>query len=176
MDNIAQQIKIMNAKHFRNIKRILYNKFYIFSDFKEASVKQDMEEGFDSIITLTSPEIKIPIRIRKNEYLKYSDITIRSVSNYNMKTEIHKIREGLGDFYFYAWETENGKSFSQYCILDLEKFRTSGLIDKPTIRDKPNKYGDNTKFNIYSIGPLSVNGIIKVYENFEKVKQPMTLF
>ena len=83
---IQAEIKTLNDKYFNTIRRILNSKSYVFTKFVEATPKQDMEEGFDSIFSF--PDVKIPIRIRDYKYLNYRDITIRSRSYYGMRTEI----------------------------------------------------------------------------------------
>lgn len=131
-----------------------------------ATLKEDTEQGFDAVLSF--PDVKIPIRIRKHEYLKYMDLTIRSKSKYNNKTEIDKLKEGFGDYYFYAWtdETKTSKGNNNiltYMILDLSVFRNT-VLENPSIKDKPNF--DGTCFNTYTMKQLQDNGIVKVFEDF----------
>lgn len=162
---IEDTIKLLNDKYLNQVRRILVSKAYIFTKFREATPKEDMELGFDAVLSF--PDVKIPIRIRKNIYLKYMDLTIRSKCRSGGKTEIHKIMEGFGDFYFYAWSDETNLNTSNnrivtYMILDLNVFRNT-IIDKPSTKDIPN--GDGTYFNCYSRQQLLDNKVIKIFEN-----------
>lgn len=162
---IEETIKQLNNKYLLQVRKILVSKAYIFTKFRESTLKEDREQGFDAVLSF--PDVKIPIRIRQNKYLQYMDLTIRSKSKYNLKTEIHKIKEGFGDFYFYAWsdetpmKKENNKIVS-YMILDLNVFRNT-IIDRPTQTDKPN--GDGTCFNCYNRLLLLDNKVIRIFEH-----------
>jgi len=158
---ISTSIHELNSRHFQTIRKILTRNCHIFTAFKEATPQQDMEEGFDSVFSF--PDVKIPIRIRSNQYLKYRDITIRSRSYHNKKTEIDKIREGKGDYYFYAWENKNN-SIACYCIFDIAKFISSGLIDNPTSKKRNN---DGTEFYTYSIEDMIKNDTMVIYEQIK---------
>jgi hypothetical protein len=161
MNQIEQIITDLNVKYLKQVKSILLKNSYIFTNFREATPKEDMENGFDAVISF--PDVKIPIRIRQNKYLQYMDLTIRSESRYGAKTEIHKIKEGFGDYYFYAWANQNNNSIISYMILDLNVFRQT-IIDQPIIYNMANP--DGTKFHIYSRELLIKNRIIKIIENF----------
>lgn len=162
--NIEQKIKDLNSKYLPQVRRILINKAYIFTRFREATLKEDQEYGFDAVLSF--PDVKIPIRIRKNEYLKFMDLTIRSKYGNGSKTEIHKIMEGFGDFYFYGWSDETNlkkqnNKIVTYMILDLNIFRNT-ILDRPTFKDKAN--GDGTYFNCYNRDLLFNNNVVKVFE------------
>lgn len=164
-NNIEEFIKELNNKYLLQVRKILVSKAYIFTRFRESTLKEDREQGFDAVLSF--PDVKIPIRIRKNEYLRFMDLTIRSKSKYDLKTEIHKLKEGFGDFYFYGWsdETRDKKENNKivtYMILDLNVFRNT-IIDKPTHTDRPNN--DGTCFNCYSRALLFDNRCIKIFEN-----------
>lgn len=159
-DVIQEQIKFLNNLYFPVIRKILNKNSYLFTKFIEATPKQDMEEGFDSIFMF--PDVKIPIRIRKNCFLKYRDVTIRSKSGYGNPTEIDKIRAGCGDYYFYGWENEKRTNIFCYTIFDLKKFVNTGVIDFPTDSDIPN--GDGTFFNSYSLESLIKEDVVILYE------------
>jgi len=162
--NIETVIQEINSKYLLQVKRILISKAYIFTKFREATIKEDQELGFDAVLSF--PDTKIPIRIRKEEYIKYSDFTVRSKSRSGGRTEIDKIRDGFGDFYFYAWsdesifKKENNKIIS-YMILDLNIFRST-IVDKPTKNNMAN--GDGTSFHIYSKQILFDNKVVKIFE------------
>jgi|AntDeeMinimDraft_5_1070356.scaffolds.fasta_scaffold07997_3 hypothetical protein len=160
MNDIEEQIDKQD-KFYPQIAKILNKNIHLFSSFTRATPKQDMEEGFDSIFTL--PDIKIPIRMRGKYYFDtFRDITIRSKLDTGSRTEIDKIRDGCGDYYFYAWKTEKGNSFVAYVIFDINKFVKSGRIDKPSSEDVPN--GDGTYLNGYDLGDLIEDDVLLIYE------------
>jgi hypothetical protein len=160
MNDIDKQIEWYGKRFNSKIARVLNKNTHLFSSFTKSTPKQDMQEGFDAIFTL--PDIKIPIRIRKKKYLSFRDITIRSKLDTGSRTEIDKIRDGCGDYYFYAWETKNRNSFVAYVIFDINKFVKSGRIDKPSSEDVDNK--DGTYFNGYDLGDLIEDDVLLIYE------------
>ena len=168
MDNgrqieIEQSIKLLNDKYFRQIQRILNKNSYLFTSFTESTPKEDKEEGFDSVFTVN--QIKIPIRIRQYYYYKrFRDITIRSKSYHDKETEIHKLKKGFGDYYFYAWENEAGCNIIAYTIFDIKKFVKSGLIDNECSENRNN---DGTMFKSYSLEKLIKNDVLIFYEKLK---------
>lgn len=163
MSVITNSIKELNDKYFNSIKRILIKNAHIFSEFIEATPKQDMEDGFDSIFRFN--DIKIPIRIRKYVFAeKYRDVTIRSKARYGSRTEIDKIRDGYGDYYFYAWENKDSTSIYCYLIFDIKKFISANIVNNPSASDIPN--GDGTYFNSYNISEMIKKDVIIIYEKF----------
>lgn len=153
-------IKELNTKYLTQVKRILINKSYIFTKFREATPTEDMNYGFDAVLSF--PDVKIPVRIRKFQYLKFMDLTIRSKSRYGLKTEIDKLKEGFGDFYFYAWSNEENTKIMTYMVLNLEAFRNT-VINSPTWANKSNN--DGTFFHTYSMKALLENRIVVILEN-----------
>lgn len=163
MNKVERQIKDINDRHFRSIQKILNKNSYLFTDFVEATPQQDQEEGFDAIFSF--PDVKIPIRIRKNYAMQWRDITIRSKSQFGHQTEIDKILDGKGDYYFYGWEAKDNRKLACYTIFDISKFIDTGIAISPDIKDKPNKgKNDNTCFNIYNMKRLIKQDVILIYE------------
>jgi TPP-dependent trihydroxycyclohexane-1,2-dione (THcHDO) dehydratase len=158
MNEIEQQIKVLNTKFFPLIQRILNRYSYVFTRFSEATKLQDQTEGFDAIFSF--PDVKIPVRIRKFKYQKYMDFTVRSQTVMRAKTEIHKLQEGFGDYYFYAWADETDTKIEKYIIIDLNVFRKSIIKTPDEIRDN----SDDTQFYTYSFDRLMKENAIIVYE------------
>jgi hypothetical protein len=122
------------------VEKILNKHSELLINFKEATFEQDTKEGFDGVLTLNGK--KIALRQRGYEYFKkFFDFTIRAKPKFGERTEIHKIKEGMGDLYLYMWETEDGNSIHHYIIIDLDIFRETVSFNKPYI---PNP--DGTKF------------------------------
>jgi len=87
---------------------------------------KDTQEATDLIIMGTG-SICFACRVRRFNYFeKYKDqFTIRlKLPKYN-KSEMDKIKEGFGDFYFYGFSNKqnDGSGFIQYIIFDLKTFR-----------------------------------------------------
>lgn len=141
------------------IHRILNRNAHHMTQLIESSPYEDTNEAFDAVYSFY--EVKVPIRIRENKYLRYQDFTIRSKAKHGGKTEIDKLREGFGDYYFYAWQTPNRKGFDSYLIVSLSKFRESGLINKPDFKRKNH---DGTEFFCYSVADLHRHKCVVIFE------------
>ena len=158
MNDIEEKIDELNVRHLSEIRRILNRYSYIFTKLREATPEEDMKQGFDAVFSFDS--IKIPVRIRDNKYWEYADFTIRSRTRFNGETEIHKLRSGFGDYYFYAWRNKDNTRIERYVIVNLNQFRQS-MIDKhgPEI---PN--GDGTCFYPYDLFDMIKCGAVVIYE------------
>ena len=75
------------------------------------------------------------------------------------KTEIHKLRDGYGDWYLYAWESE-GNRITEYALIDIHKARHLFTQDRNVIPNTDNKTG----FYSYSIEELAKCGALIAYE------------
>lgn len=110
------------------ITRILRKNAHHVLTIQEATDTEDMTECFDAVIKTETK--KIAIRIRSYYYFKnFRDFTIRAKLKSGRRTELHKIKEGKGDLYFYAWKKEDNNSLIAYMLIDLDKLRESGLLD-----------------------------------------------
>ena len=107
-----------------HIKKALPNLFNEFSKFRQSSEDEDGKLSFDLVFDMN---FVISIRIRKNAYIKYNDMTIRYRSKNGYKTEFDKIKEGLAQVYFYAYMSEDEKNLCKIRICNVEALRN--LID-----------------------------------------------
>jgi len=98
----------------------------LFVDFEEASFKADTKEATD-VIAIANGRYRIPMRFRRS-HKAYRDLTIRSSRPTGIRTELQKIKGGFGDYYFYGW-TE-GDTVIEWMLVDLDKLRASGLLEK----------------------------------------------
>jgi hypothetical protein len=89
---------------------------------------EDMEQATDYIVKLTG-NITIACRIRRPNCL-YRDFTIRGWRITGAKTEHQKLKEGFAQYYLYAWAKDK-QDFADWIFLCLDKFRKSGLLDRP---------------------------------------------
>lgn len=99
----------------------------VIEEIRRADRRKDLREATDyEIITNMG---KIAGRVRRPYYWpKYRDLTIRAWRKGNVKTEIHKLREGYGSHYLYAW-ANNEAVFDDWMLIDLDKLRASRLLD-----------------------------------------------
>lgn len=162
MNTIEAQIAEDHAKFHRHYHECLKRNARHLMVLNQSSNEEDMTECFDYSVSIAGA--KVAVRNRLNKYLRrYGDFTIRSRSQFGGKTEIDKIREGLGDFYLFTWQTEDERSIEYYIIVDLGIFRSSGLAFSER-QERSN--GDGTKFISFTLDELSRNGCLVVASKF----------
>jgi len=144
-----------------NIKRILGE--YLIST---APIEEDAQRNTD-LIVLTMAAVRIGCRIRRHNYLaRYADeFTIRSDRPSGTKTELAKIIEGWGDYFFYGFSNEDETDLVAWFIGDLKAFRiywSTQLVNNqgrmPGI-EQPNGDG-SSHFRAFKIGDLPNSFII----------------
>ena len=108
------------SDHFLpEIKRILGEHL-----LSEPPVEEDAERNTD-LMVLRLDAIRIGCRVRKYGYLKEygHQFTLRYGRPSHVKTELTKIIEGWGDYFFYGFSDENEKTLAQWFLGDLKCFR-----------------------------------------------------
>lgn len=110
-------------KFLPEIKRILGEHL-----ITQAPMEEDAEHNTDLII-LKLDAIRIACRIRRYGYFeKYRDeFTIRSGRPNGCKTELAKIIEGWGDYFFYGFSNEDESGLLAWFLGDLRIFRLWGM-------------------------------------------------
>ena len=89
----------------------------------EAPMVEDRERNTDFIV-LKSNDIRIACRVRKHYAIQWKhQFTIRSFRASGAKTELAKINEGWGDFFFYGIADDSDTKIEQWTLSDLETFR-----------------------------------------------------
>ena len=90
----------------------------------EPPIEEDCERNTDLIVLKMEP-VRIACRIRKYKYfIDYPhDITIRSSRPSGTKTELTKIIEGWGNYFFYGFSNEDETSLKAWRLCDLNSFR-----------------------------------------------------
>lgn len=90
----------------------------------EPPQEEDAERNTD-LMVLKLDAVRIGCRIRKNQYAaRYGDeFTIRAGRPTGIKTELTKIIEGWGDFFFYGFSDEAEARLSTWVLCDLKVFR-----------------------------------------------------
>ena len=154
-----------NVRHLENkfldeIKKhiILALPKITYVNFRQSTPIEDKKLSFDMIFT---SKFKISIRIRKHKYLYFNDLTIRSKSKNNKKTEIHKIMYSEVQIYFYAYMNEEEDSFVRIRIIDINAIKE--LTKKGKYKNKKNS--DGTEFYTYLFSEIEKeNGNIYKYD------------
>lgn len=92
----------------------------------EPPVAEDQERNTD-LIVLRMEAVRIAARVRENKWVHSNpnDFTIRSKRPSGVKTELHKIIEGWGDYMIYGFAEPTGPELAAWHLLDLNVFRLS---------------------------------------------------
>ena len=90
----------------------------------EPPIEEDRERNTD-LMVLGMDTIRVGCRIRRHEYyLQYPDeFTIRAGRPSGYKTELTKIIEGWGDYFFYGFCDNAEESLIKWTLCDLKVFR-----------------------------------------------------
>ena len=90
----------------------------------EPPIEEDQQRNTD-LMVLNMSAVRVGCRIRKHSYLaSYADeFTIRAGRPSGTKTELTKIIEGWGDFFFYGFCDEEESALAAWMLGDLNVFR-----------------------------------------------------
>lgn len=144
----------------KHIKMALPNLYGSFIQFKEADDFEDSNLAFDLVFNFN---FTISIRIRNNKYLKYEDMTIRYKSKKGNKTEFDKIKEGLAQIYFYAYECPKHEKLVKVRMADVNAIRT--LINDNLFITKSNS--DGTMLAAFKFSDINLaGGAIYKYDDY----------
>jgi len=90
----------------------------------EPPVEEDQERNTD-LIVLKMEAVRIGCRVRRYRYLtQYSDeFTLRAGLPSGAKTELTKIVEGWGNYFFYGFCDKNELKLAKWILCDLNVFR-----------------------------------------------------
>lgn len=143
-----------SMEYEQELNRITFEE--IFSKmFRKSTKKEDMKECTDSVYEGHGVRIAHRVRRVSNTGSK-RDFTIRWSCTSGVKTEIDKLPESDLKLYAYAWESEG--RIIEYILIDVPKFVSSGLIEKPCqIR---RAYSDGNEFACYSIHRIQDAGCL----------------
>ena len=80
----------------------------------EPPEEEDQEHNTD-LMVLKMDAVRVACRVRRNQYIdRYGDeFTIRAGRPNGSKTELTKIVEGWGDYFFYGFSDENETALSR---------------------------------------------------------------
>ena len=135
----------------------------VFFDIATAPIERDTKEATDLVIKLSGGDVAV--RVRRFRY-KYNDReplafdwSVRWRSRYGYKTEIDKLREGFARWYFYAVANANETGLYEFCLIDVDIVRKTGLLnDKTKWQVSPN--GDGSFGGYYPARQLYKLGCI----------------
>jgi hypothetical protein len=90
----------------------------------EPPIEEDAERNTD-LMVLRLDAVRIGCRIRKNQYIKRygNEFTIRAGRPSGAKTELTKILEGWGDYFFYGFCDSSESKLERWTLSDLRVFR-----------------------------------------------------
>lgn len=89
----------------------------------EPPIEEDQQRNTD-LVVLRMDAVRIGCRVRKFSQIGYAhEFTIRSGRPSGVKTELTKIIEGWGDYFFYGFANEADTALCQWLIGDLKAFR-----------------------------------------------------
>lgn len=152
---IREQESIFSSFVEKALKESIKNKpisFFNKYTIRQSSTDEDTKLSFDMVF---SGELEVSVRFRKQQYIKYEDVTIRTRSMCGYKTEIDKLIEGMGHIYFYGWLNENETKIVKWLIYDINNIR-SLLETNGTLRCN----GDGTEFKAYDLAFLKENNSV----------------
>jgi len=134
-----QKDKMWSDKFIPEIKQILGT--YLIG---EPPMEEDQKRNTD-LMVLKMEAVRIGCRIRTSSYMaNYGDeFTIRSDRPSGEKTELAKIMEGWGDYFFYGFGKDND-SLLKWTLADLDVFRTWFNSEKNTGIKKDNLDGSSS--------------------------------
>ena len=167
---MTEEIRAEEIKFMPEIEKVIKDNFGLFpqdiTKLELSTTEEDTRESFDIVY---KSKVEISVRIRNYYALQWGDFTIRGKSKYGGKTEIDKLREGMGSIYLYAWKTEDNNHFESWILVDINKIRP-GLRgeDKPDLPFSTRKrmiYNDDeTAFYNYKIQWIKErDGLINYY-------------
>jgi hypothetical protein len=92
----------------------------------EPPAEEDAERNTD-LMVLRMEAVRIGCRIRKNQYLERygNEFTIRAGRPSGVKTELTKIIEGWGDYFFYGFACPAERRLVRWALADMKVFRAA---------------------------------------------------
>lgn len=155
-------VRSLEIKYHKQIERCLCEALPGFHPkFMKLKLSTDYEDSNYSFDLVYKMNLLISVRIRQHKYMKYKDMTIRYKSKFGGLTEFHKIQQGYGQIYFYAYESEDRNTLVKVRIVDVDTIRH--LID--TKQYSVYKNNDGTELATFRFSDIaSYNGAIYKYD------------
>lgn len=127
-----------------------------------ANFELDAKQATD-LIVLNARDIRIAARVRRPGFATRFpyEFTIRSHVPSGYKTEITKVINGFGDWFFYGHADEETK-ISRWFLVDLSAFRAALIRGKVSLEKKEVENGDGTKFLAFDVRDFPDNPSILI--------------
>jgi hypothetical protein len=146
--NLEYRFKSEITEHINNaLPKISFKKGFV-------SMSSDYEDGNLSFDMVLNSKTGISVRIRKNKFIKYKDLTIRYRSKAGGYCEFEKIKNGLADIYFYAYMNQEESELIKIRICDVNAIRKLIKEEKYNIYNNHDgtqlaafKFSDILKYN-----------------------------
>lgn len=103
----------------------------IFIEAETASFEKDTKEATDLVLKLSGGDMAVRVRRFKcgiKEPMNF-DWSVRFRSRCGFRTEIDKLRDGFGRWYFIARANEDETGLFDYCLIDLDKCRAANIFN-----------------------------------------------
>lgn len=116
--------------------------------FQIADDETDMTQATDLHVLKAQP-VAIACRVRrmnKNFSRFKNEFTIRAERPNGRKTELAKILDGFGDYYFYGWVDEQADRVAYYTVFDIDLFRQAIAADPTLASQTVTNPSDGIKF------------------------------
>lgn len=112
-----------------------------------APFEVDTKQATD-LVVLRARDHMIACRVRRPGYAdSYPyDFTIRAQRDNGVKTELEKLVDGWGDWFFYGHADRGNRGFARWMLLDLHVWRASLIRHRDKIRSRMVANGDGTHF------------------------------
>lgn len=117
------------------------------------------------LMVLKLDAVRIGCRIRKFDYLNFSDEFTLRASRRENKTELAKVIEGWGDYFFYGFSDRDGRKLSAWMLGDLKVFRlwftTTIVKNEGRVPGQLNEnYDGSSTFRAFNINALPKDFIV----------------
>jgi len=106
------------------VKDILLENLRYIATFAPAPRNKDIACIGDFMIAIDTADILCRIRATAHR-----DFTLRAWRRSKVDTEVQKIVEGAGRWYFYGWLERDGGAIAEWMIVDLNVLRTTDIIE-----------------------------------------------
>ncbi len=153
VNNMYREKRWRSDQYLDSFKDILERNSMHFLSMEISDEHKDTQEATDMVIKIEGGDVALRVR---EPSCSYRDLTIRSRSRWGHKTEIHKLKEGFGDWYLYGWG-DGISTVKEYVLVDLHRIRNFKLFDR-SWPEKSN--GDGTQFISMPLGALEMCGCI----------------
>lgn len=147
------------------IASVVERHMHHFSKLQRGAVlstgEEDTRMSFDMRVGLWIP---VSVRLRTAYYWRYRDFSIRSKTRFSgqvingeiVKCELDKLRDGLGNCYFFGWLSDDQSRISNYLLVDINRLRP--YLDTADYSEKSN--GDGTAGRYYPLDALQRVGAL----------------